>query len=67
MDFKLKQNYIQHFLSNVFMLTSLKWLTVAMPLQETSERLMRDKIETSERDKRETREIWSYGGLPIIV
>ena len=31
--------------------TSLKWLTVAMPLLETSERLER---ETRERDKRET-------------
>ena len=34
-------------------LTSLKWLTVTMPLLETSERLARDKRETRERDKRE--------------
>ena len=42
--------------------TSLKWLTVAMPLLETNKRETR-----LERDKRETREIWSYGGWPIIV
>ena len=34
--------------------TSLKWLTVAMPLLETRERQERGK-----RDKRETRERWS--------
>ena len=39
--------------------TSLKWLTVAMPLLETFERLERDWRETGERlerDRRETRE-----------
>ena len=36
--------------------TSLKWLTVAMPLLENRERLGRDKRERQERDKRETRE-----------
>ena len=50
------------------MKTSLKWLTVAMPLLETSKRQERDKTRVRlERDKRETREIWSYGGWPIIV
>ena len=34
--------------------TSLKWLTVAMPLQATTERLERDQRETRERDQRET-------------
>ena len=29
--------------------TNLRWLTVAMPLLETSERLERDKIESRER------------------
>ena len=38
---------------------SLKWLTVAMPLLETSKR--QDQSETRERD------LWRYGGLPIIV
>ena len=48
--------------------TSLKWLTVAMPLLENSKRQERDKTRVRlERDKRETREIWSYGGWPIIV
>ena len=40
-------------------ITSLKWLTVAMPLLETFERLERDWRETGERlerDRRETRE-----------
>ena len=35
------------------MKTSLKWLTVAMPLLETSERLARDKKETRERLERD--------------
>ena len=39
-----------------------------MPLLETSKRQERDKTrERLERDKKETREIWSYGGWPIIV
>ena len=33
--------------------TSLKWLTVAMPLLETNERLERDKKETRERQERD--------------
>ena len=42
-------------------------------LLENSKRQERDKTrvglerERLERDKRETREIWSYGGWPIIV
>ena len=35
--------------------TSLKWLTVAMPILETIERQERDKRETRKRDNRETR------------
>ena len=35
---------------------------------KTRVRLERDKTRVRlERDKRETREIWSYGGWPIIV
>ena len=48
--------------------TSLKWLTFAMPLLENSERQERQKTRSRlERDKREPREIWSYGGWPIII
>ena len=50
--------------------TSLKWLTVAMPLLENSKRQERERDKTRvrlERDKIETREIWSYGGWPNIV
>ena len=36
--------------------TSLKWLTVAMPL-----------LETSKIQERERQEIWSYGGWSNIV
>ena len=36
--------------------TSLKWLTVAMPLLETFERLERDWRETGERQERDRRE-----------
>ena len=36
--------------------TSLKWLTVAMPLLETIERLERDWKETGERLERDWRE-----------
>ena len=47
---------------------SNKDFTVAMPLLENSKRQERDKTRVRlERDKRETREIWSYGGWPIIV
>ena len=35
------------------LLTSLKWLTVAMPIIETIERLTRDKKETREILKRD--------------
>ena len=46
-------------------LTSLKWLTVAMPLLETIERLLRDYKETIKRLLRETSKrqykTWSYG------
>ena len=35
---------------SVYSLTSLKWLTVAMPLQETRERLERETRERLERD-----------------
>ena len=45
-----------------------------MPLLENSKRQEREtrleRLETRdrlERDKGETREIWSYGGRPIIV
>ena len=40
-------------------------------LLENSKRQERDKtrmrLQRYKRDKRETREIWSYGGWPIIV
>ena len=39
-----------------YMETSLKWLTVAMPLLETFERLERDWRETGERQERDKRE-----------
>ena len=38
--------------------TSQKWLTVAMPFLKIRERLAR---KGQERDRRETRERWSYG------
>ena len=48
--------------------TSLKWLTVAMPLLENSKIQERDNTrERLEREKREPREIWSYSRWPIIV
>ena len=41
---------------HIFKWNKPKWLTVAMPLLETSERLERDKREIRERQERETRE-----------
>ena len=41
------------------LITSLKWLTVAMPIIETIERLTRDKTKIRERLKgRDYRETW---------
>ena len=47
---------------------SLKWLTVAMPLLDTSKRQEKDKTRVRlVWDLRETREIWRNGGWPNIA
>ena len=53
------------FLKNLNIETSLKWLTVAMPLLENSKKQERDKTRvTLERDQREIREkLERYGAM----